>query len=194
MMQPHDDKLHRDRFCGRVLKGTELGYHSAEEEVVALLQLLKVCYTLLAGKTLHVYTRFATLEWVFKSKSLYGRAVSFAVMLSPYDLKVKRASIAPFIGLDDSLKHLAPPSKNSATVRMDPELPFARLPADVTGCVLSFDGSANTAKYGGYGGCSWRLLKWDIEIAVSTYVTEQTTPEPPQPFEWRHPSSQRSRP
>ncbi|KAI9983647.1 hypothetical protein PInf_007713 [Phytophthora infestans] len=190
MMQPHDDKLHPVRFCGRVLKENELGYHPAEKEVVALLQLLKVCYTLLAGKTLHVYTRFSTLEWVFKSKSLYGRAVSSAVMLSPYDLKVKRvrerdvdfaqllqASITSFIELADSLKHLAPPSNNSATVRMDPELLYARIPADFAGCVQSFDGSAKTAKYGGYGSCSWILWclsNWDIEIAASAYLSSTT--------------------
>ncbi|KAG3078383.1 hypothetical protein PI124_g19969 [Phytophthora idaei] len=61
LMQPHDEKLHPVRFCGRVLKESELGYHPAEKEVVALLQMLKVCYQLLAGRTLHVYTRFSTL-------------------------------------------------------------------------------------------------------------------------------------
>ncbi|OWY92952.1 hypothetical protein PHMEG_00037819, partial [Phytophthora megakarya] len=64
--------------------------HSAEKEVLALLLLLKVCYTQLAGKTLHVYTRFSTLEWVHKSKSLFGRAVQFAVLLSPWQLEVQR--------------------------------------------------------------------------------------------------------
>ncbi|KAG2771582.1 hypothetical protein PC129_g16014 [Phytophthora cactorum] len=124
LMQPYDDKLHPDRFGERVSKENELDYHPAEKELVALLQLLKVCYLLLAGKTLHVYTGFSTLEWVFKPKSLYGRAVRFAVMLSPFDLMMKRvrerdvaiiqllhASITPFIGLDESLKHLAPQSK-----------------------------------------------------------------------------------
>ncbi|KAI9992467.1 hypothetical protein PInf_017880 [Phytophthora infestans] len=59
--RPHDDKLHPVYFCGRVLKEYELGYHPSEKEVVALLQLLKVCYIPLSGKTLHVYTRFSTL-------------------------------------------------------------------------------------------------------------------------------------
>ncbi|KAG3108131.1 hypothetical protein PI124_g24249 [Phytophthora idaei] len=124
LMQPYDYKLHPDRFGERVSKENELGYHPAEKELAVLLQLLKVCYQLLAGKILHVYTGFSTLEWVFKSKSLYGLAVRFAVMLSPFDLKMKRvrerdvefiqllhASITPFSGLDESLKHLAPPSK-----------------------------------------------------------------------------------
>ncbi|OWY91452.1 hypothetical protein PHMEG_00039961 [Phytophthora megakarya] len=90
LMQMHDDKLHPVRFCGRVLKDAEMNYHSAEKEVLALLLLLKVCYTQLAGKTLHMYTRYSTLAWVHKSKSLFGRAVQFAVLLSPWQLEVQR--------------------------------------------------------------------------------------------------------
>ncbi|OWZ13549.1 hypothetical protein PHMEG_00013106 [Phytophthora megakarya] len=56
LMQMDDDKLHPVRFCGRVLKDSEMNYHSAEKEVLALLLLLKVCYTQQAGRTLHVYT------------------------------------------------------------------------------------------------------------------------------------------
>ncbi|KAE8889697.1 hypothetical protein PF003_g26465 [Phytophthora fragariae] len=120
LMQLHYDKLHPVRFCGRVLKVNAVNYLPAEKEVLALLQLLKVCYTLVVGKTIHVYTRFSTLEWVFNSKSLYGREVSFAVLLSPHHLIIKRvrerdadfaqllqASITPSIGLDESLAHIA---------------------------------------------------------------------------------------
>ncbi|OWZ06825.1 LOW QUALITY PROTEIN: hypothetical protein PHMEG_00020870 [Phytophthora megakarya] len=89
LMQMHDDKLH-PVFCGRVLKDAEMNYHSAEKEVRALLLPMKICYTQLAGKKLHVYTRFSTLAWVYKSKSLFGRAVQFAVLLSPWELEFKR--------------------------------------------------------------------------------------------------------
>ncbi|GMG17541.1 unnamed protein product [Phytophthora fragariaefolia] len=76
-----------------------------------------------------------------------------------------------------SLKHLAPPSKNSATDRMDPELLYTRVPADYDGCVVSFDGSAKSEKNGGYGSCSWilwRLPSWDIEIAASAHLPSTT--------------------
>ncbi|KAE8966733.1 hypothetical protein PR003_g31456 [Phytophthora rubi] len=63
LMQEHDGLMHPVRFCGRVLKDAEMNYHPAEKEVLALLQLLKVCYTQLAGRTIHVYTRFSTLDW-----------------------------------------------------------------------------------------------------------------------------------
>ncbi|QQA74033.1 hypothetical protein JAV55_21420 (plasmid) [Bacillus licheniformis] len=87
LMQEHEGKLHPVRFLGRVLKEAEMNYHPAEKEVLALLLLLKICYVQLAGKTLHVYTRFSTLEWVHKSKSLFGRAVQFAVLLSQWHLE-----------------------------------------------------------------------------------------------------------
>ncbi|GMF56370.1 unnamed protein product [Phytophthora fragariaefolia] len=83
-----------------------------------------------------------------------------------------QASITPAVGLDESLKHLAPPSKNSTTVRINPELLYASVPVNNEGHVLSFDGSAKTEKNGGYGSCSWILWKhpsWDIEIAASSH-------------------------
>ncbi|OWZ07652.1 hypothetical protein PHMEG_00019927 [Phytophthora megakarya] len=78
--------MHPARFCGRVLKEAEVNYHPAEKEVLALLLLLKTCYTQLTGRTIHVYTRFSTLEW----KSLFGRTAQFAEMLSPWHLVVTR--------------------------------------------------------------------------------------------------------
>ncbi|OWZ00157.1 hypothetical protein PHMEG_00028720 [Phytophthora megakarya] len=148
LMQMHDDKLHPVRFCGRVLKDAEMNYHSAEKEVLALLLLLKVCCTQLAGKTLHVNTRYSTLAWVHKSKSLFGRAVQFA------------STITNFVDLDESLALVAPPTKGSPNTRMDPSLLYAKLPHDYDGLVVSFDGSAKTEKNGGYGSCSWIVWKF----------------------------------
>ncbi|OWZ06938.1 LOW QUALITY PROTEIN: reverse transcriptase, partial [Phytophthora megakarya] len=164
--------------------------HSAEKEVLALLLLLKVCYTQLAGKTLHVYTRFSTLGWVHKSKSLFGRVVQFAVLLSPWQLEVQRvrekdcvftqllqSTITNFVNLDDSLALVAPPTKGSPSTKLDPSLLYAQLPHDYEGFVVSFDGSAKTEKNGGYGSCSWivwKLPEWQIVIAASAYI-EQTT-------------------
>ncbi|KAG2760557.1 hypothetical protein PC116_g26048 [Phytophthora cactorum] len=147
-----------------------MNYHPAEKEVLALLLLLKTYYMQLAGKTLHVYTRFSTLEWVHKSKSLFGRAVQFAVLLSPWHLKVQRvkeqdvvfaqllqSSITNFVDLEESLAPLAPPNKGSPTIRMDPAMLYGRLARDYRGFVVSFDGPAKTEKYGGYSSCSWVL-------------------------------------
>ncbi|OWY94813.1 hypothetical protein PHMEG_00035350, partial [Phytophthora megakarya] len=166
-MQEHEGKMHPVRFCGRVFNDAEMNYHPAEKEVLALLLL----YTQLAGKTIHVYTRFSTLGWVHSSKSLFGRTAQFAVLLSPWHLIVTRllqAGLTSFVDLEDSL---------SPTVRLDPQLLYARLPKSHQGFVVSFDGSAKTEKYGGYGICSWilwRLPEWIIVTAASAYL-EATT-------------------
>ncbi|KAE9341162.1 hypothetical protein PF008_g10767 [Phytophthora fragariae] len=189
-MQEHEDKLHPVRFCGRVLKDAEMNYHPAEKEVLALLLVLKVCYTQLVGKSIRVYTRFSTLEWVHKSKTLFGRATQFAVLLSPWHLVFERvkendcafaqllqAGLTSFVDLDESLASVAPQSKGSPNVRLDPHLLYARQPTSYSGHVLSFDGSAKTEKHGGYGSCSWILWKlpeWTIVIAASAYL-ETTT-------------------
>ncbi|KAE9326546.1 hypothetical protein PF001_g2364 [Phytophthora fragariae] len=190
LMQEHEGKLHPVRFCGRVLKDTEMNYHPAEKEVLALLLVLKVCYTELVGKTIRVYTRFSTLDWVHKSKTLFGRATQFAVLLSPWHLVVERVKekvcafaqllqtgLTSFAELDESLASVAPPSKGSPSVRLDPHLMCARLPTSYCGHVLSFDGSAKTEKHGDYVSCSWILWKlpeWTIVIAASAYL-EATT-------------------
>ncbi|KAG3205499.1 hypothetical protein PC129_g22080 [Phytophthora cactorum] len=190
LMQEHEGKLHPVQFLGRVLKESEMNYHPAEKEVLALLLLLKTCYMQLAGKTLHVYTRFSTLESIHKSKPLFGRAVQFAVLLSPWQLKVQRveaqdvvfaqllqSSITNFVDLEESLAPLAPPNKGSPTVRIDPAMLYARLPRDYRGFVVSFDGLAKTEKSGGYGSCSWvlwNLPEWKIVIAANAYLPSTT--------------------
>ncbi|OWZ11021.1 hypothetical protein PHMEG_00016014 [Phytophthora megakarya] len=135
-------------------------------------------------------TRFSTLEWVHTSKSLFGRTTQFAVKLSPWHLVVNRvnekdyafaqllqAGLTSFVDLEDSLATVTPPTKGSSTVRMDPQLLYARLPRSYYGFVLLFDGSAKTEKYGGCGSRSWivwRLPDWTIVTAASAHL-EATT-------------------
>ncbi|OWZ13174.1 hypothetical protein PHMEG_00013555 [Phytophthora megakarya] len=151
LMQMVDDKLHHVRFCGQVLKDAEMNYHSAEKTV---------CYIQLAEKNLHVYTRFSTLAWVHKSKSLFERAMQFAVLLSPSGKdkredsefsQLPQSTITNFVDLDDSLAMVAPPTRGSPNTRMDPSLLYAQLSVGFRGYAMSFDGSARTAKNGGYG-------------------------------------------
>lgn len=115
--------------------------------------MLVITHTLLAGKIIYARTRNFTLEWVFTLKSLDGRAVSLAVLLSSYHLKMKRvrerdfdfvellhASMTPFIGLDESLGYIIPPSAHSASVRLYADLLYVRVPNTFNGFVLPFDG------------------------------------------------------
>ncbi|KAG3008732.1 hypothetical protein PC121_g17612 [Phytophthora cactorum] len=130
------------------------------------------------------------MEWLANSKTLFGRAVLFAVMLSPWDLVVEKVSkkdvpfaqllqstVTSFVDLETSLAPVAPLSRGSATVRMDPALLYAQLPLGYDGFVLSFGGSANTENHGCYGSGSWtlwRLPEWTIMIATSDFL-ELTT-------------------
>ncbi|KAG3233235.1 hypothetical protein PI124_g21689 [Phytophthora idaei] len=60
---------------------------------------------------------------------------------------------------------------------MDPAMLYARLPRDFRGFFVSFDGSAKTEKYGGYGSCSWvlwSLPEWKIVIAANAYLPSTT--------------------
>ncbi|KAG3060829.1 hypothetical protein PI125_g24829 [Phytophthora idaei] len=61
LLQEHESTLHPVLFRGRVLKDAGMNYPTAEKEVLALLLMLKVCFTTLAGKRIKVYTRFSTL-------------------------------------------------------------------------------------------------------------------------------------
>ncbi|GMF25877.1 unnamed protein product [Phytophthora fragariaefolia] len=128
--------------------------------------------------------------WNYKSKLLFGRASQFAVLLSPWHLVVQRikekdcaftqplhATVTNFVDLDEALAPVAPPKQGSPTTRLEPSLLYARIPKSHDGFVVSFDGSAKTPKFGGYGSCSWtvwRLPDWKIVIAASAYL-ETTT-------------------
>ena len=69
-MQMHDTMLNPIRFCGRVLKESEINYHPAEREVLALLHFLNLTHTVIAGRVIHVYNRFSTMERLFSSNEL----------------------------------------------------------------------------------------------------------------------------
>ncbi|OWZ12712.1 LOW QUALITY PROTEIN: hypothetical protein PHMEG_00014076 [Phytophthora megakarya] len=180
LMQEHEGKMHPVHFCRRVLKEADMNYHPAEKEVLPLLLRLKTCYTQLAGRTIHVDTRFSTLEGVHTSKSLFGRTTQFAVILSPWHLivtRLARAGRTSSMDLEDSLATVTPLTKGSSIVRMDHKLLNARLPRSHSGLVVSFDGSAITEKYDSYGSCSWivwRLPDWTIVTAARAYL-EATT-------------------
>ncbi|KAG3049011.1 hypothetical protein PI124_g6352 [Phytophthora idaei] len=78
-------------------------------------------------------------------------------MLSPWHLVIEKvpekdvmfaqliqSTVTSFVVLENSLAPVAPPSRGSATVRLDPASLYARLPIGYNGVVLSFDGSAKT--------------------------------------------------
>ncbi|OWY98255.1 reverse transcriptase [Phytophthora megakarya] len=88
--QEHDSLIQPVRFTGRVLHDAELRYHIAEKEVIAVLRILQVFRTLIQGCPLIVYTRHSVLKWIMKSKTADGRCVPWGVLLSQWNLDVRK--------------------------------------------------------------------------------------------------------
>ncbi|KAE9202626.1 hypothetical protein PF002_g21188 [Phytophthora fragariae] len=70
--QEYDGVIHPVRYTGRALNDAELRYHIAEKEVIAVLRVLQVFWTLIEGCPLEVYTRYSVLKWIIQSKTADG--------------------------------------------------------------------------------------------------------------------------
>ncbi|OWZ12003.1 reverse transcriptase [Phytophthora megakarya] len=88
--QVYDGRILPVRFTGRVLNDSELRYHIAEKEVIAILRVLQVFRTMLEGCRLEIYTRYSVLKWVLTSKTADGRCVPWGVALSHWDITVQK--------------------------------------------------------------------------------------------------------
>lgn len=190
MLQEHKSKLHPVILRGRVLRDAEMNYHPTEKEFLALLLLLKTCHTMLAGKRIRVYTIFSMMAWLNKSKTVFRRVTQFAVLLAPWDFVVERVpekdvgfaqllqlTVKSFVDLEPTLAPVPPPSRGSATARMDPALLYAHLPCDSERFVLSYDGSAKKEIHGYCGSCSWFLWRhpeWKKVIPASAFLASTT--------------------
>jgi hypothetical protein len=93
--QEHEGILHPVRFVTKVFKDTETRYTGAEQEVLALLKTLDAASHFLYGQPVIVHARYSTMKWLFTSKSVSGRAVQWAAMLSPWTLKIVRSDKDP---------------------------------------------------------------------------------------------------
>ena len=140
--QEHDGLLYPVRYVGRTLSDAETRYERTEREVLALLRALDTCFTMLVGQELVVYTRYSVLKWLFTSKTLQGRPLQWAVLLSPWTMTIKRidrdedglaalfaSSITPREKLDVEAMGLTP-TKGAARARVPPP-PVFRLPPHV---------------------------------------------------------------
>ncbi|KAE8975132.1 hypothetical protein PR002_g25686 [Phytophthora rubi] len=61
LMQEHDGVYWPVTFTSRTLKSNKINYGIVDKEVLALLRILEVCYTLLETRTIKVLTRYSTL-------------------------------------------------------------------------------------------------------------------------------------
>jgi ribonuclease HI len=190
IMQLHGEKYYPVRFVGRVLKSAEMNYQLAEKEILALLNVLKSCETLLFNMTLQVWTRFSTLKWLFTSKTTYGRAHTFATLLSPWNLEITRlkkednllpalltAAITPNSYSAEALEEISPEKNNKGSKEAKYIKPLGE---DYDGYLLSFDGSVHIKQKGGDGAYAivlWKLPEWSIVWAKGVYLQAATVNE-----------------
>ena len=185
--QEHEGKLHPVRYIGRTLNASEVRYHAAEKEVLALLRVLNNCFPFLAGQPLKVYTRFSTLKWIYTSKTLQGRALQWAVMLSPWTLEICKmqggqdglaALLAASISPPDAMDILAADLVPKKAFLPSPLVCMEQLEDNYDGYLLSFDGAAKLkTNVGSAGIVLWKLPEWTIVTAQGFHLENVTVNE-----------------
>ena len=121
LLQEHEGVYWPVTFTSRTLKPNEINYGIVEKEVLALLRVLDMCYTMLVSREIRVLTRYSTLAWLIQSSGLNGRLGRWAALLSSWTLEVRKcekgedevlgvlaASITPREEVDDVLIAITP--------------------------------------------------------------------------------------
>ena len=158
LLQNYDGVYWPVTFTSRTLKSNEINYGMVEKEVLALLRTLDVCYTILVGREIHVFTRYSTLAWLVQSSGLNGPLGRWAALLSNWTLEIRKcekgedeilgtlaASITPREEVDEVLIAISPMKQ--------PRQNISRPPPTVGESeklwVVSFDGSARVKRKSG---------------------------------------------
>ncbi|KAL4109211.1 hypothetical protein PRIC1_000914 [Phytophthora ramorum] len=158
LVQEHDGVYWPVTFTSRTLKSNELNYGIVDKEVLALLRMLDVNYTLLTTRSILVLSRHSTLAWLVNSAGFQGRLDNWAAVLSEWTLEIRKctkgedeilgaiaASITPRAEVDEVLIAIAPVKQPQQTILMPPPT----VEADENWLVASFDGSARVKRSGG---------------------------------------------
>ena len=121
LLQEHDGTYWPVKFTNQTLKPNEIYYGMVEKEVLALLRILDICYTMLVAREIKVLTRHSTLARMVQSSGLNGRLGRWAALLSNWTLEIRKcekgedeilgtlaASITPREEIDEKLIAIAP--------------------------------------------------------------------------------------
>ena len=90
LLQEHENTYWPVTFTSRTLKPNVINYGMVEKEVLALLRMLDVCYTVLVARNIKVLTRYSTLAWLVQSSGLNGRLGRWAALLSNWTLEIRK--------------------------------------------------------------------------------------------------------
>ncbi|KAE9181584.1 hypothetical protein PF002_g27227 [Phytophthora fragariae] len=187
LVQDHDGTYLPVMFTSRKLKQNELNYVIVEKEVLALLRMLDLGYSMLAGRPIQVLARHSTLAWLFRAAGLQGRLGQWAALLSPWTLEITKctrgedeilgslaAAITPRSVVDQALTAIAPRKEPRRSV----DTPVPTVEQDETLLVASFDGSARVKRGGGaFSAIVWRLPEWTVVKAASGWKADMTVNE-----------------
>ena len=151
-----------------------------EKEVLALLRMLGICYTLLVSREITELTRYLTLAWFLQSSGLNGILGRWDALLFNRKLEMRQcekdedeilgtlaASIAPRQEVDEMLIAIAPRKQPRKTISIPP--PTVEEEQDLW--VDRIDGFARVKRKG--GACSailWRLPGWKVVSDASEFV------------------------
>ncbi|KAE8880134.1 hypothetical protein PF005_g4885 [Phytophthora fragariae] len=91
-VQDHDGIYLPVMFTSRTLKQNELNYGIVEREVLALLRMLDLGYSMLVGRPIQVLARHSTLAWLFRAAGLQGRLGQWAALHSPWTLEITKCT------------------------------------------------------------------------------------------------------
>ncbi|OWY97134.1 reverse transcriptase [Phytophthora megakarya] len=155
--QEHEGLIHPE---------SELRYHIAEKEMLAIL-------------------RYSVLKWLLQSNTTDGRHLKWGLELSRWTLEIHRtqkdedglaailgSGIAPREHLDEVAETLIPAK---GRLKVMPPVSLEMLEADCQGYVLRFDGAANVSTRRGSCGCIlWKLPGWQV-VKAEGHVLEGVT-------------------
>ncbi|OWZ15318.1 reverse transcriptase [Phytophthora megakarya] len=177
--QEYEVLIHTLRFTGRVLKESELRYHIAEKEVLAILRTLELFRPLIHGLefSVVVYTRYSVLKWQLQSNTADGRHLKWGWNyqdghLKSTGLRKMRTASQPSLGLVLLPETLIPAQ---GRLKVMPPVSLEMLDAHCQGYVLSFDGVAKGSTHRGSCGCIlWKLPGWQV-VKAKGHILEGVT-------------------
>ncbi|GMF31897.1 unnamed protein product [Phytophthora fragariaefolia] len=179
LVQEHDGVYWPVTFTSRALKSNELNYGIVDKEVLDLMRMFEVNYTLLTTRSIVVLTRRSTLAWLVNSTGFQGRLGNWAALLSEWMLEVRKCSkgedeflgvivpsITPRTEVDEALIAITPVKEPRQTIALPPPT----VEDDESLLVASFDGAARTKRSSGaYSAIIWKLPVWATVAAASGY-------------------------
>ena len=185
LLQEYDSVYWPVTFSSRTLKPNEFNYGIVDKEVLALLRMLNICYTMIVFREITVPTRYSALAWLLQSSGLNEDFEAASLLNWTLEIRgsEKRAdkilgtfaaSIVPREEVDEVLIAVAPQKQPRQMINMPP--PTVGVNKNLL--VASFDGSARVKIIGGaYSAIIWKLPEWTTVAAASEFTPDLTVKE-----------------